>query len=242
MITLDCYTFTWNEERLLPKYLAYYGPLCRRILVYDDASTDKTVEILKAHPKVELRSLEVEKDSCIETQTALINQIWRESIGKVDWVLLNAVDEFVGPDLLGALQKHKDEGHIIVKPRGYDLLAEKVTDKIRMAFSPYRTKPSLFRPDLIAEINFHPGAHVASFLSHEGEEIPQIEKTSLEMRHYRYIGREETWQRYQELNKKRRHGDWKQAFGHQYGYSREEFDEEFDFFYTRSEEMTFDFC
>ena len=43
---LDLYFCLWNEARLLPFFLAHYGPACRRIVALDDGSDDGTLEIL----------------------------------------------------------------------------------------------------------------------------------------------------------------------------------------------------
>jgi glycosyltransferase involved in cell wall biosynthesis len=43
-----------NEELLLPDTLDHLAPQVDAIVAYDDASTDATVEILRAHPKVAL--------------------------------------------------------------------------------------------------------------------------------------------------------------------------------------------
>ena len=43
-----------NEALILPDTLDYLGNQVDAIIAYDDASTDETVEILRAHPKVAL--------------------------------------------------------------------------------------------------------------------------------------------------------------------------------------------
>ena len=54
-----------NEFLLLPDTLDYLGRHVDAILAYDDASTDATVEIFRAHPKVAL---------------IVANQSWEENI------------------------------------------------------------------------------------------------------------------------------------------------------------------
>lgn len=41
-----------NEEAIIQDFLDYYAPYVDAIYVYDDVSTDRTREIVKAHPKV----------------------------------------------------------------------------------------------------------------------------------------------------------------------------------------------
>jgi glycosyltransferase involved in cell wall biosynthesis len=43
----------YNEEALLPHFLAHYAPIADRIVVWDNGSTDATPQIAQAHSKVE---------------------------------------------------------------------------------------------------------------------------------------------------------------------------------------------
>jgi glycosyltransferase involved in cell wall biosynthesis len=82
---LDLYFCLWNEARLLPFLLGHYGPTCRRIVALDDGSDDGTLEILAAHPKVEIRHIPEERDSWVIASTRWWNQVWQES-RDADWV------------------------------------------------------------------------------------------------------------------------------------------------------------
>src|SRR5207344_1604949 len=53
------------------------------------------------------------------------------------------------------------------------------------------------------------------------------EPDDLVLRHYRYLGREETWARYEALDAKRRPGDKARQLGYQYEMPRAQFDEKF---------------
>ena len=55
-----------NETLLLPDTLDYLAGQVDAIVAYDDASTDETVEILRAHPKVAL---------------IVANQAWEQDVG-----------------------------------------------------------------------------------------------------------------------------------------------------------------
>ena len=225
MIILDLYTCLWNEARLLPFFLAHYGPACRRIVTLDDGSDDGTLEILAAHPKVEIRHMPEERDSWVLASTRWWNRVWQES-RDADWVGIVVTDEIVGPDLPTSLARHKAAGHTVLKPRGFDMVSEACDPAAatRGVFNELFSKPCLFRPDKITGVHLAPGNHVGRF---EGE-VVLCEPDDLVFRHYRYLGREETWARYQALDAKRRAGDKARRFGFQYEMSRAEFDEIFD--------------
>ncbi|MBI4190914.1 MAG: glycosyltransferase family 2 protein, partial [Betaproteobacteria bacterium] len=46
---IHLYTMGWNEERLLPFFFRHYDPWVDRYVIYDDNSTDATLEMLHAH-------------------------------------------------------------------------------------------------------------------------------------------------------------------------------------------------
>ena len=222
---LDVYTYLWNEATLLPFFLAHYGPACRRIVALDDGSDDGTLEILAAHPNVEVRPMPEERDSWVLATTRWQNEVWKES-RDADWVGIVNIDEIVGPDLKAALARHKAAGATVLKPRGFDMVAETLDPvaATRGVFNKKYSKPCLFRPDKITEVELSTGNHRGRF---EGE-VVSCEPDDLVFRHYRFLGREETWERYQALDAKRRAGDKARGFGFQYGSSRAEFDATFD--------------
>jgi glycosyltransferase involved in cell wall biosynthesis len=222
---LDIYTCLWNEARLLPFFLAHYGPVCRRIVALDDGSDDGTVEILAAHPKVETRRMPEERHSWVLASTRWWNEVWKES-RDADWVGIVVTDEIVGPDLATSLAAHQAAGHTVLKPRGFDMVAESFNpvEATRGVYNAIYSKPCLFRPDRITGIALSVGNHDCAF---EGE-VVLCEPDDLAFRHYRYLGREETWERYQQLEAKRRPGDRANKWGGQYEMSREEFDRKFD--------------
>ena len=49
------YAICWNEEQILPFFFRHYDEIVDRYVIYDDGSSDRTVDICRVHPKVELR-------------------------------------------------------------------------------------------------------------------------------------------------------------------------------------------
>ena len=115
-----------NESLLLPDTLDYLGRHVNAILAYDDASTDATVEILRAHPKVAL---------------IVANQSWEEDIAARklaegrhrglllemaraelphDWMLCFDPDERVTGHLRGFLQGLGGDGCDAIRVKLFD--------------------------------------------------------------------------------------------------------------------------
>ena len=222
---LDLYTCLWNEAPMLPFFLAHYGPVCRRIVALDDGSDDGTLEILAAHPNVEVRRMPPERDSWVLASTDWWNHAWKQSLD-ADWVGIVVPDEIVGPHLATALARHKAAGHTVLRPRGFDMVSDSVdpADATRGVFNKIYCKPCLFRPDKITSVVLESGNHSAVFTG----DVVLVEPDDLVMRHFRYLGREHTWARYQALCAKRRAGDTARQFGHQYTVPRAKFDRTFD--------------
>src|ERR1700730_12307749 len=91
-VRIHLYATCWNEEQMIPFFLRHYEPLVDRIVVFDDSSTDRSRELLGASPKVELRRLKQGK-SFMLMQMEELNQCWKESRHRADWVITCDIDE-----------------------------------------------------------------------------------------------------------------------------------------------------
>ncbi len=96
-----------NEALLLPDTLDHLGKQVDAILAYDDASTDDTVELLRAHPKVALivANQEWEEDVAARKlaegrHRGLLLDMAREKLPH-DWILCFDPDERVTGDVRG---------------------------------------------------------------------------------------------------------------------------------------------
>jgi Glycosyl transferase family 2 len=96
---IHLYTVCWDEADMLGFFFRHYDPWVDRYVIYDDGSTDGSLEILRAHAKVEVRSFScTEADSFVLSQNALQNEMWKESRGHADWVVITAIDELLWVD------------------------------------------------------------------------------------------------------------------------------------------------
>lgn len=93
---IETLTFMYNEEFLAPFYLRHYEQFVDKMtIVYDMDSTDKTLEIIKKHPKVKVIEYSFKDMMDDKEKVGLINMLYRT---KTDGYILNVdADEFIFP-------------------------------------------------------------------------------------------------------------------------------------------------
>ena len=97
-----------NEEWIIGKVLKALSTFCHKIIVNDDNSTDKTQEICKSFPKVELHIRKPHKPE--DRQGALQRQellIYAHN-HKPDYFLMIDADELPSPSIIEFFEKHID--------------------------------------------------------------------------------------------------------------------------------------
>jgi glycosyltransferase involved in cell wall biosynthesis len=197
-VKIDLYSKIKDEIQLLPYFLRHYEAIADRIFVWDDGSTDGTLEMLKAHPKVTLLDLPVHGLEDTYASYHLF-PIYKElSRGKADWVMQVDIDEFIyHPDILARLEEFKRDLFDIVTLVGYMMVAESFpqTDKQLWDVVTHglrdRTmdKPVIFNPEI--DIVFMGGRHrIASAAGPGGRPIVMRWKSKVKLLHYRYFGYE----------------------------------------------------
>jgi glycosyltransferase involved in cell wall biosynthesis len=157
---------------MLEFFFRHYDPFVERYVVYDDGSTDATLEILRARQNVEVRRFErVVEQSFVLSAQRLHNEVWKESRGRADWAILTAVDEHLyHADLAGYLARSKRRGVTAVPALGFQMVAgEFPAPGVRLAETITRGAPysrmnklSILDPDAIAETMFSLGRHRGS--------------------------------------------------------------------------------
>jgi len=192
-MSIDLYAACWNEERIIPFFLQHYEPLVDRIIIYDDHSTDRSVELLRASPKVEVRPIQREAESYLDAHLALFETCWHESRGRADWVCLVDMDEFLfQPDWHQYLAAQKNAGVTIIQALGYDMVSEMfppagaalATFLTRGRRDLHMDKTVLFDPDAIEQINHHVGRHRCAPV---GRLVPPAHYR-MQLRHYKSLG------------------------------------------------------
>ena len=191
-VRIDLYSTCWNEERMIPFFLRHYEPLVQRIIVYDDGSTDRSLELLAASPKVELRRLK-QGHSYIAVQTEEMSHCWKESRGRADWVFICDMDEQVYHDHLRTyLAQCQEAGVTILNPVGLDMVSAYfpppnlvLSETVRLCVRAFlQDKLAVFNPNAIDEINYTPGRHLA----YPTGRVIFPHKRDVKLLHYKQLG------------------------------------------------------
>jgi hypothetical protein len=235
-VTVHLYTICWDEADMLPFFFRHYDPWVDRYVVYDDGSTDGSLELLAAHPKVELRRFERSVEgSFVLSHTRLQNSVWKESRGTADWVVVTALDEHLfvpGKDMRRYLADQRERGTTIVPALGFDTISEtlpeagtRLVDEARLAVPEMRfNKLSIFDPSAIERPRFSPGRHLAR---PQGR-VRRPQMTELVLFHFKNLGYEQTRARQRAEGMRLGEGDRAKQFGAHYLASDQSFRKTWD--------------
>jgi glycosyltransferase involved in cell wall biosynthesis len=185
---IEIYTVCFNEERILPYFLRHYSQY-GKIVVYDNYSTDSSVEIAQ-NGGAEVRLFDTRGQFDDTTNVSIKENCWKGS--QAEWVIIVDMDEFVyHPDLIGYLSNSKAT---IIEPIMFDMFtycfpttSGQIYDEVKCGHETW-PKMNIICPSEIKEMNYIPGCHLAE---PTGNVI--IERTNeVKTLHMKHLGREYT--------------------------------------------------
>jgi hypothetical protein len=218
---MHLYCLCWNEAPMLPHFFRHYDPLVDRYFVFDDGSTDGSVDLLRQHPKVSLRTFECAGDSFVDCARAFYDSAWQESRGRADWVMLVNIDEHLHhPQGRDYFRRCLRSGYTILPAKGYEMVSDRFPDEtgplhavVRNGIpAPGLNKLCAFSPDAITHIGYSVGRHKAVPEGH----VVAPSRTKLKLLHYKYLGESYVIERYAQLRERMRHGDRARQLGRHY--------------------------
>lgn len=226
---IDLYTLCWNDAHMLGFFFRHYDRFVQRYIVYDDGSTDLSLEILHANPKVEVRSVALNgnRDSFVLSGMQVLESCWKESRGVADWVICTDVDEHLyHPYLLAYLDACKNTGVTMIPALGYQMLSETFPRSDQLLCQNLTTgapwvqmnKVGIFSPDAIAETNFSLGRHTASPTGN----VVAPDRDELLLLHYKYLDFERTLLRHEECARRLQKTDMDNGWCYRWSWSREQ--------------------
>ena len=226
---------------MLDLFFKHYDHIVDRYIVFDDGSNDRTLDILRKHQKVDLRrapDLSKSENRILESNT-FQNNFWKESREVADWVLVVDVDEHLfHDDLRHYLINCEQQGVTIVPAIGFEMVGEKypsvpcrLCDVITYgAPSLLYSKPSIFSPKSIKDMNFSLGRHTAS---PEGR-IVLPEKDEVLLLHYKHVDFDFVLRRHSEFARRQSAKDLEKGYGVQYTLNSVELRRAWDDFSSRA--------
>jgi glycosyltransferase involved in cell wall biosynthesis len=186
------YTITYNEEDILPFFIEYYSKFADVIIIYDNNSTDNTVQIAKQYSKVS-KIISVDTNDRLDDNMyiEIRNSCWKDS--DYDYVILVDADEFIYHDLdiRDYLNKTNFE---VYQPKGYNMISldfpkpgTLITEQIKTGIADRMyDKPVIFKPNSIKSVEYSLGTHSGVF--HNGEQYILPHQSDLKLLHYKNLG------------------------------------------------------
>ena len=189
------YSVCWNEAEMLGFFFRHYDPWVDRYVIVDDGSTDGTLDLLHAHPQVEVRSFERRDDSFVHAHTDFNNHAWKDSRGNAAWVVLADIDEhFHHPHAAMAdyLGEQRAAGVTLVPGLGFGMVNDTLPpDDGRLVDAVRRGRPrapfnklGLFDPDVVEDAGIGHGRHVAAPVG----DLHLPARDEVMLCHYKHLG------------------------------------------------------
>ena len=243
-LTIHLYAISWNEAPVIGYFLRHYETFVDRLVVFDDGSTDGTLEILHGHPKVELRRFERNRqDSLVLSMLDVYNESWKESRGRANWVIVTNVDEHLyHPSLPDYLCRCGRKGVTVIPALGYQMISESFPEPAARLCTTVTTgapsgdfsKLQIFNPDAVREINYTVGRHKAWPQGHVGwpdrDEVLNL--------HYKFLGREYLERRHSDLGSGLGATDLEQGWGSHWLKKRPQLEEEWEDYARRAVDIS----
>lgn len=166
---IDVYVLCYNEMDLAPFAVQYWQRYADRVFVYDNGSDDGTIEYLSQFPFITIRHYDSDNKINDAIYLDIKNNVWKESRGNADFVVVGDFDEFIySNDLHSELEKMKSEGYTLCKPVWYNMVCDTFPEynpdvlfhKIVTRGHSDSGKTLIFDPNKIREIDYLPGAHM----------------------------------------------------------------------------------
>lgn len=186
MIMISVYTLTYNEELLIQFMIDHYRfrfPNCN-ITIYDNSSTDKTVEIAKKNNCV---VIPYDSNNTLddELHMKIKNNCWKKA--ETDWVLVCDLDELLDIDVV-QLEKEELMKITRIKSEAWSMVnLENNYNIFNIKYAVRQTpwdKYLLFNKKYISEINYGAGCHPHDTFSNG---IVRDSSKAYKLFHYKYI-------------------------------------------------------
>ena len=210
---IDAYTFCYNEEIRLKYYLNLYAPLCRKITIYDNGSTDASKEIATKYDNV-IWEVETYNQNEINDKilTKVKNNCWKQS-KDADWVIVGDVDEILyHKDGLNNYLMYllNETNKKIIRAKGFDMVSTKLPTHVGNFYDheDFRygvrnkkyDKTCIFHSKSVQNINYTPGAHqcrpiIKKHLLKTNANVKikkqmRLHDGELKLLHYKYLSKE----------------------------------------------------
>jgi glycosyltransferase involved in cell wall biosynthesis len=220
MVTV--HVITYNEELMIEFFINHYRknfPNCK-ILIYDNESTDNTIEIAKKYG-CEIITYSTNNTLSDQKYLEIKNNCWKTS--ETDWNIICDCDELIevtSEDLIN----EENLGTNCFKFEGFSMMNN--TDEINISKMKYGFKDVgygknyLFNKKYINDINYAPGAHTSNPTLTNPNKLKYSDKIYRAL-HYKYLSPQYTIDRNSLFDKRLSEENKRKGWGIQYYFSDE---------------------
>ena len=227
-MNIDVYTLCWNEMAILPFVIEAWKRFARHVYVFDNGSTDGSIEFLKQYDWITVEHFGKDTEKSNALNSNIKNTKWKGS--DADYVVVCDLDEcLVGKDVIKTLEDCKKRGATIVETEWYDFInpqneiPQYEEGKTLYEVSPYATrnktsKTLVFDPKKITDMNYGVGAHRC----YPKGIIKKFKPTGLFVHHINNcLCLDYKLKRYEMQNARRSAEDKRKGWGIHYGWDKE---------------------
>jgi SAM-dependent methyltransferase len=154
---IHVYTRFRNDAATLADVLTWYMRWADRVIAYDEGSSDGSGQLARDVAGVVVEPWQGER-------RRFHDEVWQQSRGQADWVVLVEADEIVwSDDPAEALRRCRQRGVTVVVPWGFEMLGvtgdpskrSRLWERIRLgAYRIERSRPAIFDPAAIESMGY----------------------------------------------------------------------------------------
>lgn len=180
---LIIYTLCYNESEIIPWVIDYWVHIKKqvdelKVLVFDNFSTDSSVEMLSKYDWIEVTQFKTEGHNDV-VHAAIKNNIWHAAKGEYDFAILCDFDEILwSHNWKEELQKMKDGGYNVLATKWYAFCGDEKPEYtegkylhqlVKKGFKQYINHMPQFKdygkfllidPNITQSTNFSVGSHI----------------------------------------------------------------------------------
>lgn len=247
---IDAYTFCYNEQMRLKYYLNLYAPMCRKITIYDNGSTDASKEIATKYDNVIWETETYNQNEINDAKLRRVkNNCWKQS-NDADWVIVCDVDEILyHKDGLNNYLMYllNETNKKIIRATGFDMVSTKLPTHTGNFYddedfqygvrSEKYDKTCIFHPKSVREIRYTHGAHRCRpiinrhLLRTNAMQIKQqmsLYDGELKLLHYKYLSKDSFINQQNQSAKRLSENNKKRNWGFEYFYKSKKQEQIFD--------------
>ena len=171
---VHAYFVCFNEEKIISSILEYYSSFCSKIFIFDNGSTDKSIEIALSFKNVMVIPFDTKgrKDNSkhVQIKTQAYKEYSKEG-GRfckenADWIICCDMDEVIySPNIIETLEGYDKDGVTVPQVTGFDMVSEHdmddnipiLTQYTKGVRNPVFDKRAVFKPDF--DMSYTLGCH-----------------------------------------------------------------------------------